>query len=70
MFRLKIGDHVTLGDISRGPRIVIECDQINEFVDLLKSGAIAELVDMESPSPDTRLDRMEKTLREYGLEPA
>lgn len=70
MFRIKIGEHITIGDVSRGPKAVVECDHINEVVDLIRSGALAELVGLQTPSQQDKLALMEARLREYGIEPS
>ena len=70
MFRIKIGEHITIGDVSRGPKAVVECDHINEVVDLIRSGALVELVALKTPSEQDKLALMESRLREYGIEPS
>lgn len=75
MFRLKLGEHITIGNISRGPRAVIECDHINELTDLVNSGMLHQLIDINNAPANelvdhkTRMDRMTETLRAYGIEP-
>ena len=47
MFRIKIGPHITIGNISRGSTIVLECEHINEVADLINSGALQHFVELE-----------------------
>lgn len=69
MFRIKLGEHITFGDISRGPRAVIECDHINEVSDLIKSGVLRTLIDINDAPAKSRIEEMEGVLRTYGIEP-
>ncbi len=68
MFRIKLGEHITLGDISRGPHAVIECDHINEVVELIKSGVLRDLANMKHPENDHDAATNEM-LRSIGIEP-
>jgi len=47
MYRIKLGPHITIGNISRGSTVVLECEHINEVVDLIKSGVLDHLVEVE-----------------------
>lgn len=75
MFRIKLGEHITVGNISRGPRAVIECDHVNELADLIKSGVLRHIIDINNAPANelirekTRIEEMEGVLRTYGIEP-
>lgn len=47
MFRIKIGDNTTVNNITKGPRIVLECDTVNEVVDLITACVFDHILDVE-----------------------
>ncbi len=68
VYRIKLGEHVTMGDISRGPRAVVECDHINEFVELMKSGILTEIALWNDAGNKAHVERMQEKLKQYGID--
>lgn len=52
MYRIKLGDHITVGNVSKGPRIVLECDDIRELDFLIQSEALDHLIDIAERRSD------------------
>jgi len=47
MFRIKFGPQITIGNVSRGAHVVLECEHINEVVELIESGVAETFLAME-----------------------